>query len=137
MNIDDDKIKKVVLERIKVKLAQYFSPAVLQTLTIEQFAELFADQIEFQITMQILGQNNFQEYSALFYCPKNWWQFLRKTVLPKWWIQRFPIKQMGHRHTVTFNHMALLPKLNHVFPEKQEIIMYSYPTSPNVTPNNE
>ncbi len=85
-----------------------------------QFYEgLFARRVIMYFKTKILGQENIQKYEVSIEMPKNWWNHFKKDCLPFLNVKTKTIKKV-----ITFNHIALMPKINYK-PNEDKIIMYS------------
>ncbi len=60
------------------------------------------------------------EATAHFYHPSSWWQHFKKDIAPKWFIERFPIKDTRHTRKVTVKMAAAYPRLPVAFPKYGE-----------------
>lgn len=130
-----EKVKEVALNVLRMRLQRRLGKYSFKSVSIDILASQLAEDAAFEISVKILGQPNVQEYRVPYQFPKNWWQHLRMTILPTWWLEKHPVKMETVYETVSFNHMALLPKWD-MFPKGQEIVMCSQVLSPGVERTN-
>lgn len=126
-----EKVKEVALHILRMRLQRRLGKYSFKSVAIDILANQLAEDAAFEISLKILGQPNEQTYRVPYDFPKNWWQHLRMTILPAWWLKRFPVKMETVYGFVKINHMALLPKWD-MFPKGQEIVMCSQVLTPGV-----
>jgi hypothetical protein len=122
-------IERITFENLKVRLLSRIGPYTLDSLRVGVISNILAEGLVAELDMKILGQKNSHEYEVSFQMPKNWWQHLRQTVLPGFWLKKCPVKKKIIKKYFKFDHYSLLPKWERRI--NQNVVMYSQPSEYN------
>jgi len=107
--------EKFTLEFLKVAIAQRFNNSLFGSFT-EKNTEIWIREIGetlmFQLESYVMGQHNYQKYRVGVQIPKNWWEHFKRDHLPKWWSNRWPVKNTIVWRVVEFDHKKIYPESN-------------------------
>lgn len=117
------RMKETILEAVRFGSRHLFGSHMAQQMNIEMIQQ-FAGDVVCSFESSILGQHNKQKYTVDFEAPLNWWQHFKLEKLPDWFKKKYPVKYKTHQRTVEFDHVALMPDLNHVA-DKGRVVMHT------------
>lgn len=86
-----EKIKQVLLEKIKVSQAKRANIKAVKTarISVDKWAQFEADELVLRMDANILARENDRIYHYITY-PMTWWDHLKERWFPDWLIDRFP-----------------------------------------------
>lgn len=109
------KTRRIVLDRFKIAAEQYLSRDVfLQDEKLESFIDHSVDAMVLRLRAYCLGK---KQETARVYFPSSWWQHLKRDHAPKWFKQRFPVKET----VFTYESAKLCPHINIKFQDNQQV----------------
>ena len=117
------RMQETVLEAVKFGCQQRFGSHMVQQMNLEMIQQ-FAGEVVCSFETAILGQHNKKKYTIDFEAPFNWWQHFKLEKLPEWFKKKYPVKYKTHQRTVEFDHVALMPDLNHVA-DRGRVVMHT------------
>ena len=126
-------LEHIILQPLKVRFGKIFGRYTLENTRVDvnPFLHRYMDEVELQITTNILGQSHKQTYVVTVDVPNTWRdQFLHEM---RWkWLSRqlqrvSPIRWRYVFREVTFNHWALLPEFDKLPPGEEVVLFTSIP----------
>lgn len=129
-------IEKIILKPLRVRFSKIFGRYALEKMRVGVYPlpDHIFDELEVQITMNILGQPKIQTYTVEMEVPDGWWNQLKYDHLPSW-VQRIsPLRWKTIKRDFVLNHMALLPKFDKVPPGEEVVLFTDIPSDePGIT----
>jgi hypothetical protein len=110
-----DQFAQVVLEKTKFCVLKRLSLdfAIAARMDVDEQAQFHCDDICIRVTQGIMGEKlQVVEASA----PADWWQAFRERWMPKWWLDRWPVKRNWWRLSAR----ALYPRIS--LPDAQHYV---------------
>jgi len=81
----------VMLEKIRIGLKSYVSPAVLDQMKFEQDYDPFTDRVMMELGMYLFSNKIHTETTKADF-PAGWFQSFKETFYPDWLKSKFPVK---------------------------------------------
>ena len=119
--IDTGKDRRIVLNKVRFKLAATIGRAVAQMTTIEKY-EAMAEAIKVVVQTNVLAERIVdRDLRVDFPFPATWWEHLKLTVLPKIphkWRKRIKVKLSHYYHTLRVRQYVGYPEANEVLEDR-------------------
>jgi hypothetical protein len=122
----ESELPNIVLEKMKVVVGKRFSGQLLHDLTLQ--TEIMRDEFDglaIKLSSYVMAEEvDKRTKDVAFEYPKNWIEMFKEQHFSDWLKERFPVKYKTITRKVTFRKMATYPKLNRVFPDEQNKVVF-------------
>lgn len=113
-NAKIEQIKTLTLEKIKFGMNLPLSSEMIQDANIEVISDFLSEQIIASFRTRILGQKNNVIYDINIEVPLNWFEAFKQSILPKWWLNKYPVKTRDITEQIEVKASALFPELGSI-----------------------
>lgn len=113
--------QRIVLDKVRFRLAATIGKAVAQMTTIEKY-EATAEAIKIVVRTNVLAERTADcDLRVEFPFPATWWEHLKLTVLPKIphkWRKRIKVKLSHYYHKIRVRQYVGYPEANEVLEDR-------------------
>ncbi len=136
--ISDQQFSEVLLKRLKQVGKMSFGDHVIENMDLRSLRDHMTDSLIFSLRTNVMTEQMSERSKTItFKYPNSWWDFLKLKHAPSWFVKKWPVKWQKKSQTVTFEEIALYPKLPSIAPEQSGEVFfhgmfnYDYPEVEN------
>lgn len=116
--------EQVLMERIKVSVADILGPEIAASLSLDRADKMLEETLIAKLTAKVLAREVIRDTRTYYVDhPATWWQHLKHTVAPKWYKRRWPVKFDRTEIAVHFKQYETYPRASTLLPPSQ----FGYP----------
>ena len=110
-------MSQVILEKVRMGLMTQVGHNVLDSMNVEEITEFVSRNLITRIELDLLSDKIVDDkytFELTFKYPATWWQYFKQDKMPKWFLDKYPVKyqtEVKHK-TVKFSRYATYPKAN-------------------------
>lgn len=116
-NLEDNvRYETYDLDRLRMRLSVAIPAECREGLDIK-LSEKYADRLVLLLRQEFYGEKRQEEVPVEFVIPKNWFQHLKKAVLPPFLLKFWPVKTVTLIKTVKLDRSWVMPNVPLTSPE--------------------
>lgn len=110
--MSNEQYTKVVLKRIKQVATMSFGEHVVENMDLRMLRDEYTNNVLFSLRTSVMAETlSDREKTVTFKYPSSWWEWLKLSKAPQWFLKRYPVQYSKIKQKVRFEEMALYPML--------------------------
>lgn len=117
--IDEQQFSRVLLKRIKQTAQMCLGGHILEQMDLRAIRDHMTDSIIFSLRTNVMSEQLSERSKTItFKYPASWWEQLKQSHAPRWFLKKYPVKKHKTSQKVTFEEIALYPNLPSIMPDR-------------------
>lgn len=122
MNLPHIDYEKIILEKLKIEIAESFPAYISANLTVEQVYRELASQMVYHLHSFIWARKIKNEtITSSENVPVDWLEHLKERFAPKWFLKKHPVKYRRIATVKNYNVYHTCPHINYPVDDRQHM----------------